>query len=207
MKPTAIPSLVLPLALALAVVAGCKGEKKPSPPPPPPSRPVERPKAVAPEPAPAPPRKERTGGKVVKSVTTTQGKLTVVRYGKGGSAEYALMLGSRTLVEPEQRPIEVAGSRPKGKANLVLLRFPRKAKDCPARFRVADLAKGKDPRVSDEFGNCSARPKVSAASGGWKLAFPKAGSFKAKTWTYSNGELREAGQKGPPGPVGYTGPV
>ncbi len=206
MKPTAISSLVLSAALGLAL-AGCKGEeKKPAPPPPPPSRPVEKPKAAV-EPAPAPPRKERTGGKVVKSVTTAQGKLNVVRYGKGSSAEYALLLGSRTLVEPEQRPIEVAASKPKGKASLVLLRFPRKAKDCPARFRVADLAKGKDPKVSDEFGNCSAKPKVSAASNGWKVAFPKAGSFKAKTWTYSNGELREAGGKSAPAPAGYSGPV
>jgi hypothetical protein len=185
-KPTAISSLTLPVALGLAVLAaGCKGEEKakPAPPPPPPSRPVERPQAVAPE---KPPRKERTGGKVVKSVATAHGKLQIVRYGSGASAESA-------------------SQSAKGKAKLVLLRFPRKDKDCPARFRVADLTRGKDPKVSDEFGNCSGRPRASAASGGWKLAFPKAGSAKARTWTYANGELREAGQKAGKEPTGYTG--
>jgi hypothetical protein len=205
-KPTAISSLTLPVALGLAVLAaGCKGEEKakPAPPPPPPSRPVERPQAVAPE---KPPRKERTGGKVVKSVATALGKLQIVRYGSGASAEFAVLLGDRTLVDPEERPIDVAASQSaKGKAKLVLLRFPRKDKDCPARFRVADLTRGKDPKVSDEFGNCSGRPRASAASGGWKLAFPKAGSAKARTWTYANGELREAGQKAGKEPTGYTG--
>ncbi len=208
MKPIAISSLVLPVALGLAILAaGCKGEEKakpPPPPPPPPSRPVERPPAVAPE---KPARKERAGGKVVKSVATAQGKLHIVRYGSGASAEFAVLLGDRTLVDPEERPIAVAASQAaKGKANLVLLKFPRKDKDCPARFRVADLTRGKDPRVSDEFGNCSARPRASASSAGWKLAFPKAGRAKAKTWLYSNGELREAGQKtGAQGRIDYTG--
>lgn len=208
MKPTAISSMTLPVALGLAILAaGCKGEEKAKPappPPPPPSRPVERPQAVAPE---KPARKERIGGKVVKSVATAQGKLQVVRYGSGASAEFAVLLGDRTLVDPEERPIEVAASQTaKGKAKLVLLRFPRKDKACPARFRVADLTRGKDPKVSDEFGNCSARPRASATSGGWKLAFPKAGSAKARTWTYADGELREAGQKaGTQPPTGYTG--
>ncbi len=209
MKPIAISSLTLPVALGLAILAaGCKGEEKakpaPPPPPPPPSYPVERPQAVAPE---KPARKERIGGKVVKSVATAHGKLQIVRYGSGASAEFAVLLGDRTLVDPEERPINVAASQTaKGKAKLVLLRFPRKDKDCPARFRVADLTRGKDPKVSDEFGNCSGRPRASATSGGWKLAFPKAGSAKARTWTYANGELREAGQKaGKQEPTGYTG--
>jgi len=208
-KPIAISSLTLPVALGLAILAaGCKGEEKAKPappPPPPPSRPVERPQFAAPE---KPPRKERAGGKVVKTVTTAQGKLHVVKYGSGSSTEFAVTLGDRTLIEPEERPIEVATSQPaRGQASLVLLRFPRKDKDCPARFRVADLTRGRDPKVSDEFGNCSARPKASAASGGWKLAFPRAGSSKAKTWVYANGELREPGQKGKQGPSGYSGPL
>lgn len=211
MKPNPISSLVLPVALGLAIVAaGCKGEEKKPAPPPPPPRPVERPQAVAPEPPPPPPppKKERTGGKVVKSVTTAQGKLTVVKYGKGANTEHGVMIGKTTLVEPEFRPVEVTASTPKGKANLVLLRFPSKDRSCPARFRVADLTRGRDPKVSDEFGNCSARPKVSAAKGGgWKLAFPKAGSAKARTWTYASGELREAGQAGKAGPAGYSGPL
>jgi hypothetical protein len=203
-----ISSRTLPVALGLAILAaGCKGEEKAKPappPPPPPSIPVERPQAVAPE---KPARKERTGGKVVKSVATGQGKLQIVRYGRGASAEFAVLLGDRTLVDPEERPIEVAASQTaKGKAKLVLLRFPRKDKDCPARFRVADVTRGKDPTVSEEFGNCSARPRASATSGGWKLAFPKAGSAKARTWTYANGELREAGQK-PTKPSGYSEPL
>lgn len=209
MKPNAISSLVLPVALGLSILAaGCKGEEKAKPPPPPPPRPVERPQAVAPEPPPPPPpRKERAPGKVVKSVTTAQGKLNIVKYGKGGATEYGVTLGDRTLVEPDQRPVEVAAAQPKAKANLVLLRFPRKDKQCPARFRVADLTRGRDPRVSEEFGNCSARPRVSSSKGGWKLAFPKAGSAKAKTWTYAGGELREPGQgkSSPAGPT-FTGP-
>ncbi|HEU4385010.1 MAG TPA: hypothetical protein VFR85_16120 [Anaeromyxobacteraceae bacterium] len=214
MKHTALKSLVMPVVLGLAILAaGCKGEEKakPAAPPPPPPRPVERPPVAAPEPAPPPPapppRKERTGGKVVKTVATAQGKLNVVRYGKGSNAEYALMLGTRTLVDPEMRPIQVAATNPRSKPSLVLLRFPSKDKHCPAHFRVADVTRGKDPKVSEEFGNCSAKPKVSAASGGWKLAFPKAGSAKPRTWTYSKGELREAGQKGTLGPMGYSGPV
>jgi hypothetical protein len=211
-KHTAISSLALSVALGLAIMAaGCKGEEKAKPaPPPPPPRPVERPQVIAPEPPPPPappPKKERTGGKVVKSVTTAQGKLTVVRYGKGSNAEYGVMLGKSTLLEPDFRPVEVTAAHPKKKASLVLLRFPSKDKACPAHFRVADVTHGKDAKVSDEFGNCSAKPKVSAASGGWKLAFPKAGGAKAKTWTYANGELREAGQKGKLGPAGYTGPL
>lgn len=212
MKPTAITSLILPVTFGLAIlVAGCKGEEKAKPappPPPPPSYPAERPQAAVPEKPPPPPRKERTGGKVVKSVATAQGKLQIVRYGSGASAEYAVLLGGRTLVDPEERPIAVAASQTaKGKAKLVLLKFPRKDKDCPARFRVADLTRGKDPRVSEEFGNCSARPRATATSGGWKLAFPKAGTAKARTWTWANGELREAGQKAvKPETTGYTGP-
>lgn len=213
MKHTALTSLALPVALGLAIMAaGCKGEEKakPAPPPPPPPRPVERPQAVAPEPPPPPPpKKERPAGKVVKSVSTAQGKLQIVRYGSGARAEYWVALGERTLVDPDERPIEVAASQSsKGKARLVLLRFPRKDKSCPARFRVADLTRGKDPKVSDEFGNCSARPKASASKAGWKLAFPKAGSAKAATWTYANGELREPGQKAskPASPPDYTGP-
>lgn len=207
MKTTAIASLVLPAALGLAILAaGCKGEEKAKPAPPPPPPRAERPQAAPEKPAP-PPKKVRTGGKVVKSVATAQGKLEVVRYGKGSNAEFAVVLGDRTLVDPEERPVEVAGSQPKNKANLVLLRFPSKDKACPARFRVADLTRGQDPKVSDEFGNCSAKPKVTVASGGWKLAFPKAGSNKAQTWTYAKGDLREAGQKGKLGPGGYSGPL
>lgn len=40
-----------------------------------------------------------------------------------------------------------------------------------------------------------------------EAGFPKMGNVKPKTWTYSNGELREAGQKSAPAPAGYTGPV
>jgi hypothetical protein len=198
-KPTNISLYVLPLALALAMLAaGCKGEEKPKPATPaarapPPGPTAERPQAVAPE---KPAKKERTGGKVVKSVVTPQGKLQIVRYGSGASAEFAALLGDRTLVEPEARPIQVAATKSaKGRANLVLLRFPSKDKSCPAHFRVADLSRGNEPRVSDEFGNCSARPRASASGGGWKLAFARSGKSAARTWIYSNGELREAGKK------------
>lgn len=211
MRYTALTSLALPVVLGLAIMAaGCKGEEKAKPPPPPP-RPVERPQAVAPEPPPPPPppRKERPAGKAVKSVRTAQGKLQILRHGSGARAEYSVVLGERVLVEPDERPIQVAASQSsKGKARLVLLRFPSKDKSCPARFRVADLTRGKDPRVSDEFGNCSARPKASTSKAGWKLAFPKAGSAKAATWTYANGELREAGKKAQAqAPVGYHEPL
>ncbi len=194
---------VLPLALGLAMLAaGCKGQEKAKPAPAParPAPPAAAPAAPAPRaeapPPAAPPPRARTGGKVVKSVTTAQGKLHIVRYGKGRSAEFAAVLGDRSLVEPEARPIEVAAKRPaKGKATLVLLRFPRADKGCPARFRVADLARG-DPRVSDEFGNCSAHPRASGSAGGWKLAFPRSKGASPKTWIYANGELREMATKG-----------
>lgn len=194
---------VLPLALGLAMLAaGCKGEEKAKPAAPArPAPPAAAPAAPAPRaeapPAAAPSARERTGGKVVKSVATAQGTLRIVRYGKGRSAEFAAVLGDRTLVEPEVRPIEVAAKRPaKGKASLVLLRFPRGDKGCPARFRVADLTRGSDPRVSDEFGNCSAHPRASGSAGGWKLAFPRSKGAAAKNWIYANGELREVAKKG-----------
>ncbi len=197
MKTTNTSSHVLPLALGLAILAaGCKGEEKTKPAPraaPPPSPAAESPRAVAPE---KPAKRDRTGGKVVKSVVTPQGKLQIVRYGSGDSAEFAVLLGDRTLVEPEARPIQVAATKSaKGKANLVLLRFPSKDKACPAHFRVADLGRGGEPRVSDEFGNCGARPRASASGGGWKLAFARSGKSAARTWIYSKGELRESGKK------------
>lgn len=204
MKPVNLISHVLPLALGLAILAaGCKGGEKAKPAP---SRPAAPPAAAPPAPAPpppaappaaAPPARARTGGKVVKTVTTAQGKLHIVRYGKGRSAEFAAVLGDRSLVEPEARPIGVAAKRPaRGQASLVLLRFSRPDKGCPARFRVADLTRGSDPRVSDEFGNCSAHPRASGSSGGWKIAFPRSKGAAAKSWIYANGELREGGRKG-----------
>ena len=223
MKPGKFTFYVLPLALGLAMLAaGCKGQEKAKPAAPArPAPPAAAPAAPAPRaeapPAAAPLARARTGGKVVKSVATAQGTLRIVRYGKGRSAEFAAVLGDRTLVEPEVRPIEVAARRPaKGKASLVLLRFPRGDKGCPARFRVADLTRGSDPRVSDEFGNCSAHPRASGSAGGWKLAFPKSKGAAPKNWIYANGELREVAKKGSPkgssktasrqAPPGYKAP-
>lgn len=187
MTPVA-SSLRTAAALALAILmAGCRGEEKgkPAPAAPPQAKPPEAP----PPPPMPPPPPEKAAGKVVKQVATAQGTLKVLRQGTGAAAEYSAVLGERELVRPRLGSIELAAVKARP-ARLVLLRLRGTVKACPALFRVVETPKGNEAIVSDEFGNCNARPKAVAAAGGWKISFPRSGKTPAKTWIYAGGEVR-----------------
>ena len=194
-----IRSLLVVLGLA-ALAAGCRGEEKGKAPAPAAApRPKEKPReAAAPKPRPRAEAKAREEGRdkerVVKKVATAQGPLRILRSGE--PPEYWVMLGEERLVKPKERVIEVASVHTsKAQTKFVLLRFPSKDKDCPALFRVVEVPKGKDPRTSDEFGNCSARPRARAVAAGWRVTFPKTRKEPAKTWVYADGDVREVEPK------------
>ncbi len=187
------------VVLALtALAAGCRGQEKGKASVPPPARhEKERPREAAaerPHPKAEAKARDKTVDKVVKRVATAQGPLQIVRHGE--PPEYSVVLGDRTLVKPSERTIEVASVRSaKAHTKLVLLRFPSKEKDCPALFRVVEVSKGKDPRTSDEFGNCSPKARASTVAAGWRVSFPKTKAAPAKAWVYADGDLREAEAK------------
>lgn len=197
-----IRSLLVVLGVA-ALAAGCRSEEKGKAPAPAAAapRPKEKPREAAAEKArpkaeaKAKAREEdKDKEKEVKRVTTAQGPLRILR--RGEPPEYWVMLGEERLVKPKERVIEVASIHTsKAKTKFVLLRFPSKDKDCPALFRVVEVPKGKDPRTSDEFGNCHPKPRARAAAAGWKVSFPKTKKEPAKTWVYSDGDVREAEAK------------
>lgn len=176
------------VVLVLSMVLACKGEEKGKTARAPASRSQAKPAPRAPAAA------EKEGDKVLKKVATTQGTLTILRRGTGPAAEYSVKLGDRELVERRYGAIEVAAVHGKP-ARLVLLRLAGTAKACPALFRVVESPKGKKPRVSDEFGNCSSKPSTTAVAGGWKVSFPRFGNASAKSWTYADGEVRLASAK------------
>jgi len=183
-----------------ALAVGCHGEEKgKGKAPAPAAHPKEKSReAPAQKPRPKAEAKARAEDKdkerVVKKVTTAQGPLRILR--KGEPPEYWVMLGDERLVKPKERVIEVASVHTsKAKTKFVLLRFPSKDKDCPALFRVVEVPKGKDPRTSDEFGNCSARPRARAVAAGWRVTFPKTRKEPAKTWVYADGDVREVEPK------------
>ncbi len=183
-----------------ALVAGCRDQEKGKAAAPPPARHhKEKPReAAAQKPRPTVEakahEKDKDKDKVVKRVATAQGPLQIVRHGE--PAEYSVVLGDRTLVKPKERVIEVASVRSaKGHTKLVLLRFPSKDKECPALFRVVEVSKGKDPRTSDEFGNCSPKARASTVAAGWRVSFPKTKAAPAKAWVYADGDVREVEAK------------
>lgn len=195
-----VPALLVMGAAALA--AGCRGEEKGKAPAPAAApRPKEKPReAAAEKPRPKAEAKakareeDKDREKVVKRVSTVQGPLRIMK--RGDPPEYWVMLGDQRLVKPKERIIEVASVKSaKGPTKLVLLRFPSKDKDCPALFRVVEVTKGKDARTTDEFGNCSPKARARLVSAGWKVSFPKTRKEPAKTWVYSDGDLRELESK------------
>ncbi len=189
-----IRSAVLAVGAA-ALVAGCHGQEKEKGKTSAPA--AARPKEKAREAqkphaeAKAKAREEaRDKERVVKKVATARGPLLVLRQGE--PPEYWVALGDERLVKPKERRIEVASVHTsKARTKFVLLRFPSKDRDCPALFRVVEVPKKGDPRTSDEFGNCSPRARARAVSAGWKVSFPKTRKEPAKTWVYTDGDVRE----------------
>ena len=188
MKRTAWSTAAVVLGLSMLVPA-CRGEEKGKPARAPAARPQAKPAEAPPPPPQAPQPAEKAAGKVVKQVATGQGQLKVLRHGTGAAAEYSVVLGERELVEPRLGSIDVAAVRSKP-ARLVLLRLRGTVKACPALFRVVEAPKGKDLKVSDEFGNCSPRPRASSVASGWKISFPRYGKAAAKAWMYAGGEVQ-----------------
>lgn len=182
--------------LAIVALSGCRGEEKGKGPAP--AAPAKKEgQAAAQKPRSTVEAKAREESKdkekVVKRVATAQGPLKILR--RGDPPEYWVMLGDQRLVKPKERPIEVASVWSTKHFKLVLLRFPSKDKDCPALFRVIEVSKKKDPKTSDEFGNCSPKARTRTGSAGWKVSFPKTKTAAAKTWVYSDGDVREVEAK------------
>jgi hypothetical protein len=93
--------------------------------------------------------------------------------------------------ELEGYSVHVQSAIPAGDAAAyVLLKIESGGGSCPHKYRLLDVAPGRKPHLTGEFGNCSAEPASRAQGQDIRIDFPAWPGARAQSWLYRTGPGR-----------------